>query len=39
MYVMDELLLVPSIILVWEEDGTFCIEVGWMNLFLGIEFG
>lgn len=38
--ISQEFSLLPAIMIGWEEDtDDFYIEVGWLNLFLGVSFG
>lgn len=39
MYITNEFLLIPSIVIGWDDENVFFIEAGWLNLFLGVDFG
>ena len=35
----QEFSLLPGLFCGWGDDDEFYIEVGWLNLFLGVSFG
>ena len=40
LFVAQEFSLLPAVLFGWdEEDDAFYVEIGWLNLFLGVSFG
>ena len=35
----QEFALLPAVLFGWGDDDEFYIEIGWLNLFLGVSFG